>query len=69
MKNTESGISSRGDIEYAVEYVREGHFGHVPDSLHKKAFQLLRLIAATHSLTETSEQHSCLYVFSTRSTG
>ena len=26
-EDTEPGISSRGDIEYAVEHVCEGHFG------------------------------------------
>ncbi|ESS10293.1 MAG: hypothetical protein A07HR60_02307, partial [uncultured archaeon A07HR60] len=43
---TPAGVASPGDIEYTVEHIQEGHFGQVPESLHEKAFQLLRLIAA-----------------------
>ncbi|MFD1647999.1 hypothetical protein [Haloarchaeobius litoreus] len=32
---TTAGISSPGDIEYAVEHIQEGHFGQVPESLHE----------------------------------
>lgn len=28
-------------IEFALEYVEEGHFGHVPESIHEKAFHLM----------------------------
>jgi death-on-curing protein len=64
--DTEAGISSPGDIEYTVDHIQEGHFGHVPESLHEKAYQLLRLIAANHpSSMETSERRSCRPGYST----
>ena len=46
--DTATGISLPGDIEYTVEYIQEGYLGHAPESLHDKAYQLLRLIAANH---------------------
>ena len=54
--DTAAGISSAGDIEYTVEYIQEGHFGHVPESLHEKAFQLLRLIAANHPFVDGNKR-------------
>ncbi|WP_330633280.1 type II toxin-antitoxin system death-on-curing family toxin [Halocatena halophila] len=54
--DTAAGISSPGDIEYTVEHIKEGHFGHVPDSIHEKAFQLLRLIAANHPFVDGNKR-------------
>ncbi|WP_096391755.1 type II toxin-antitoxin system death-on-curing family toxin [Halopenitus persicus] len=54
--NTAAGISSPGDIEYTVEHIQEGHFGQVPESLHEKAFQLLRLIAANHPFVDGNKR-------------
>jgi death-on-curing protein len=45
-----------GDIEYTVEHIQEGHFGRVPDSLHEKAYQLLRLIAANHPFVDGNKR-------------
>ncbi|QKY22213.1 type II toxin-antitoxin system death-on-curing family toxin (plasmid) [Halolamina sp. CBA1230] len=53
---TTAGISSPGDIEYAVEHIQEGHFGQVPESIHEKAFQLLRLIAANHPFVDGNKR-------------
>ena len=53
---TAAGVSSPGDIEYTVEHIQEGHFGHVPESLHEKAFQLLRLIAANHPFVDGNKR-------------
>lgn len=55
-EDTEAGVASPGDIEYAVEHVREGHFGHVPESLHEKAFQLLRLIVVNHPFVDGNKR-------------
>jgi len=64
---TTAGVASPGDIEYAVEHVQEGQFGQGPESLHEKAFQLLRLIAAIiRSSMATSERRSCPPGSSTR---
>ncbi len=53
---TTAGVSSSGDLEYAVEHIQEGHFGQVPESLHEKAFQLLRLIAANHPFVDGNKR-------------
>ncbi|NHX36767.1 MULTISPECIES: type II toxin-antitoxin system death-on-curing family toxin [Halolamina] len=53
---TTAGVSSAGDIEYAVEHIQEGHFGQVPESLHEKAFQLLRLVAANHPFVDGNKR-------------
>lgn len=53
---TTAGVSSPGDIEYVVEHIQEGHFGHAPESLHEKAFQLLRLIAANHPFVDGNKR-------------
>jgi death-on-curing protein len=42
--DTSSGIQSRGDIEFTLEYISEGSFGSVPATIHEKAFHLLRLL-------------------------
>lgn len=55
-EDTEAGVSTAGDVEYAVEYVQEGHFGQVPESLHEKAYQLLRLIAANHPFVDGNKR-------------
>lgn len=54
--DTAAGLSSPGDIEYTVEHIQEGHFGQVPESLHEKAFQLLRLIAANHPFVDGNKR-------------
>ena len=53
---TTAGVSAAGDIEYAVEHIQEGHFGQVPESLHEKAFQLLRLIVANHPFVDGNKR-------------
>ena len=53
---TTAGVASLGDIEYTVEHIQEGHFGQFPESLHEKAFQLLRLIAANHPFVDGNKR-------------
>ena len=53
---TTAGASSPGDLEYVIEHIQEGHFGQVPESLHEKAFQLLRLIAANHPFVDGNKR-------------
>ncbi|MDL0126091.1 type II toxin-antitoxin system death-on-curing family toxin [Halobacterium salinarum] len=53
---TTAGVASPGDIEYTVEHIQEGHFGQVPESLHEKAFQLLRLTAANHPFVDGNKR-------------
>lgn len=44
----EAGVESSDRIEFAVDYIRYGHFGEVPETIHEKAFHLMRLIASNH---------------------
>lgn len=53
---TTAGVASPGDIEYAVEHIQEGQFGQGPESLHEKAFQLLRLIVANHPFVDGNKR-------------
>jgi death-on-curing protein len=61
-EDTETGVASPGDIEYAVEHIREGHFGHVPESLHEKAYQLLRLIVVNHPFVDGNKRTALMSV-------
>ena len=61
-EDTTAGVTSAGDIEYAVEHIREGHFGHVPESLHEKAFQLLRLIVVNHPFVDGNKRTALMSV-------
>lgn len=54
--DTEPGVSSRGDVEYVIEFVREGHFDQVPETIHEKAFQLLRLLVSNHPLVDGNKR-------------
>ena len=53
---TTAGVVSPGDIEYAVEHIQEGQFGQGPESLHEKAFQLLRLITVNHPFVDGNKR-------------
>jgi len=53
---TTAGVASPGDIEYAVDHVQEGQFSQGPESLHEKAFQLLRLTAANHPFVDGNKR-------------
>lgn len=54
--STEPGISSRGDVEYVVTTVREGHFGEGPQTIHEKAAELLRLLTANHPFVDGNKR-------------
>lgn len=43
-----SGVTDANRIEFAITYVKHGHFGEVPETIHEKAFHLMRLIASNH---------------------
>lgn len=46
--DSEPGVQYPDQIQFAIDYVSEGHFGQAPDTVHEKAFHLMRLIAANH---------------------
>jgi death-on-curing protein len=54
--DTTSGVRSRGDIEFALEYISEGSFGSVPETIHETAFHLLRLLVANHPFVDGNKR-------------
>lgn len=42
------GVTNPDRIEFAINYVKHGHFGEVPNTIHEKAFHLMRLLASNH---------------------
>lgn len=54
--DTSSGINSRGDIEFVLEYISEGSVGSVPETVHEKAFHLLRLLVANHPFVDGNKR-------------
>jgi death-on-curing protein len=53
---TEPGIRNRGDIAYAIEFISEGRFGERPETLHEKAFHILRLLTANHPFVDGNKR-------------
>ncbi|MFC5134010.1 MULTISPECIES: type II toxin-antitoxin system death-on-curing family toxin [Haloferacaceae] len=60
--DTEPGVSSRGDVEYAVDAIREGHFGQAPEGIHEKSYQILRLLAANHPFIDGNKRTALMSV-------
>lgn len=54
--DTSSGIQNRGDIEFALNYIEEGTFGECPETIHEKAFHLLRLLVANHPFVDGNKR-------------
>lgn len=54
--DTSAGVQNQGDIEFALEYIESGSFGSVPETLHEKAFHLLRLLVANHPFVDGNKR-------------
>ena len=54
--DTHSGVANRGDIEFALNYIKEGSFDTVPETIHAKAFHLLRLLVANHPFVDANKR-------------
>ena len=50
------GILDAGSIDYAVQMIEHGHFGKVPDTIHEKSFELMRLLAANHGFADGNKR-------------
>lgn len=46
--NSTPGVQDEQRIEFAIDYIEEGHYGEVPETIHEKAFHLMRLLASNH---------------------
>ena len=54
--DTHAGIQARGDIEFALNYIEDGHFGTSPERIHEKAFHLMRLLVANHPFVDGNKR-------------
>lgn len=54
--DTPAGVQNRGGIEFVLNYIEEGSFGATPETIHEKAFHLLRLLVANHSFTDANKR-------------
>jgi len=53
---TPGGVQNRGDIEFALNYIEEGTFDTAPETIHEKAFHLLRLLVANHPFVDANKR-------------
>jgi death-on-curing protein len=53
---TEPGVRKPAAVESALLYVSEGYFGQVPETLHEKAFHLMRLLVAEHPYVDGNKR-------------
>lgn len=54
--DTSSGVQRRGDIEFALHYIETGSFETTPETIHEKAFHLLRLLVANHPFVDANKR-------------
>ncbi|MCU4719428.1 type II toxin-antitoxin system death-on-curing family toxin [Halapricum hydrolyticum] len=54
--DTHPGVANRGDIEFALDYIEEGSFDVAPETMHEKAFHLLRLLVANHPFIDANKR-------------
>nr|WP_303647788.1 type II toxin-antitoxin system death-on-curing family toxin [Haloarchaeobius amylolyticus] len=55
-EKTEPGVRSSDPIESAIQYVSEGFFGEVPETIHEKAVHLMRLLVADHPFVDGNKR-------------
>jgi death-on-curing protein len=54
--NTESGVRSAAAVDSALQYVSEGFFGEVPETIHRKSVHLMRLLVADHPFVDGNKR-------------
>ena len=53
---TESGVRSEDAIASALQYISEGFFGEVPETIHDKAIHLMWLLVAEHPFVDGNKR-------------
>ncbi|WP_266079970.1 type II toxin-antitoxin system death-on-curing family toxin [Haladaptatus caseinilyticus] len=53
---TEPDVQSEDSIKSALQYVSEGFFGEVPETLHENAVHLMRLLVADHPFVDGNKR-------------
>lgn len=51
-----AGVRDEGQIEFILDFISEGHFGEVPETIHEKAGELMRLLAANHPFVDGNKR-------------
>ena len=54
--DTEPGVRSEDPIASALQYISEGFFGEVPETIHDKAVHLMRLLVAEHPFVDGNKR-------------
>ena len=54
--DTHAGVQNRGDIEFVLNYIESGNFGTAPETIHEKAFHLIRLLVANHPFVDANKR-------------
>lgn len=53
---TTPGVEDAGRLDFALDYVADGHFGEAPETVHEKAFHLLRLLVVNHWFADANKR-------------
>jgi len=53
---TDAGVRSEDAVASALQYVSEGYFGEVPETVHEKAMHLIRLLVADHPFVDGNKR-------------
>ncbi len=53
---TEPGVRSEDAIESALQYISEGFFDEVPQTIHEKAVHLMRFLVADHPFVDGNKR-------------
>jgi death-on-curing protein len=54
--DTEPGVRSEDAIASVLQYISEGFFGEVPETIHHKAVHLMRLLVAEHPFVDGNKR-------------
>jgi death on curing protein len=52
----DSGVVQEGKVDFTIHYISEGFYGKMPETVHEKAAQLMRLIAANHEFADGNKR-------------
>jgi death-on-curing protein len=54
--DTPTGVRDRGEIEFALDYIKDGSFGVAPETIHENSYHLLRLLVANHPFVDANKR-------------
>jgi len=55
-EDASKGLFNYGDVDFTLNYIEHGHFGEVPETIHEKAYHLMKLLAANHSFVDGNKR-------------